>query len=146
MKTALVITVAVFAQAVGNTCLSKGMKSVALSWDMIESLSPLILWRAMEEPLIWMGTVSLILFFVLFSAALTWADLSFVLPVSAFGYILNVAFASYFLHEPVSALRWLGTGLIIFGVVLVSRSGKSSGNGQGKTSDHPWNGVNGAEN
>ena len=43
MKTALVITVAVFAQAVGNTCLSKGMKSVALSGDMIESLSPLIL-------------------------------------------------------------------------------------------------------
>jgi drug/metabolite transporter (DMT)-like permease len=119
---------------------------LASSGDVIESISPLILWRAMEEPLIWMGTVSLILFFVLFSAALTWADLSFVLPVSAFGYILNVAFAFYFLHEPVSALRWLGTGLIIFGVVLVSRSGRSSGNGQGKPSDHPRNGVNGAEN
>jgi drug/metabolite transporter (DMT)-like permease len=145
MKTALVITLAVFAQAVGNTCLSKGMKSVVSSGDMMESLSPLILWRAMEEPLIWMGTVCLVLFFILFSAALTWEDLSFVLPVSAFGYILNVAFASYFLHEPVSPLRWLGTGLIIFGVVLVSRSGKSTGGEQCTTSDHPWDGVNGAE-
>jgi drug/metabolite transporter (DMT)-like permease len=124
MKTAIVLTFSVLAQAIGNTCLSKGMKALSSSSDVSASLSPMILGQAMESPMIWLGTIFLILFFVLFAVVLTWADLSFVLPVSSFGYILNVAFARYFLGEPVSALRWAGTGLIILGVVLVSGSGK----------------------
>ena len=146
MKTAIVITLAVLAQAVGNTCLSKGMKSVASSGDLaMEGLAPLVLWHALEEPLIWLGTLALILFFILFSAALSWADLSFVLPVSSSGYILNLAFASYFLHEPVSTVRWLGTGLIMFGVVLVSRSARSSGSSGGEKSEVPRGMLQGAE-
>lgn len=143
MKTGIVITLAVLAQAVGNTCLSKGMKSLASSETMLDSLTPLILWHAVQEPLIWLGTLALILFFVLFSASLTWADLSFVLPVSSFGYILNVAFAAYFLSEPVSTMRWLGTGLIIFGVVLVSRSGQGAGN-EGGAARRVYDGGDGA--
>ena len=127
MKTTVVLALAVLAQAIGNTCLSKGMKVLAASSSGVkEVVTPMILWQAMESPMIWVGTFCLVLFFALFAGALTWADLSFVLPVSSFGYILNVAFARVFLAEPVSALRWAGTGLIIFGVFLVSRSTKSS--------------------
>jgi uncharacterized membrane protein len=68
----------------------------------------------------------LIVFFVLFSASLSWADLSFVLPATSFGYVLNVTFAWHFLGETVSATKWMGTILICIGVIAVSRSGVKS--------------------
>lgn len=122
MKTAIFLVVSVLAQAVGNTCLSKGMKAIAASTQGADSFSMGLLMEAMGTPLIWLGIVCLIVFFGFFAAMLSWADLSFVLPASSFGYILNVASANYFLGEPVSLIRWAGTVLIVFGVVLVSRS------------------------
>jgi len=65
-------------------------------------------------------------FFVLFSAALSWADLSFVLPATAFGYVLNVAAGNYFLGESVSTSRWAGAAIITLGVLFVSRSGQQA--------------------
>jgi drug/metabolite transporter (DMT)-like permease len=122
MKTAIFLVVSVLAQAVGNTCLSKGMKTLAASAQGADAFSMGLLMEAMGAPLIWVGIVFLIVFFGFFAALLSWADLSFVLPASSFGYILNVAFASYFLGEPVPPIRWAGTVLIVLGVVLVSRS------------------------
>ena len=57
----------------------------------------------------------LIVFFALYSAALSWADLSFVLPATAFGYVLNVAAGYYFLNETVSPIRWAGAVIITAG-------------------------------
>lgn len=122
MKTVLFLIVSVLAQAVGNTCLSKGMKAVAAAAGGSDTFSLGLLVAALGTPLIWLGILCLIIFFGFFAALLSWADLSFVLPASSFGYILNVASASYFLGEPVSSIRWAGTVLIVFGVILVSRS------------------------
>lgn len=126
MKTAVVITAAVLAQAVGNTLVSKGMKTIASLGSISDILSPWLLIQAGLSPTIWIGTAFLILFFVLFSASLSWADLSYVLPASSFTYVLNVAFAHHFLSEPVSPERWAGSVLIFLGVLLVSRSGMGS--------------------
>jgi uncharacterized membrane protein len=55
-------------------------------------------------------------------ALLSWADLSYVLPVTAIGYVL-VAFAGIvFLGERVSTARWAGIVLITVGVALVGRT------------------------
>ena len=126
MKTVIFLIVSVLAQAVGNTCLSKGMKAIAASSPSIDSFSLGLLVEAMGTPMIWLGIFCLIVFFGFFVALLSWADLSFVLPASSFGYILNVAFANYFLAEPVPPIRWVGTVLIVLGVVLVSRSAARS--------------------
>jgi uncharacterized membrane protein len=123
MKTALVITLAVIAQAVGNTLLSKGMKLVASMPSFTDGFSFLMLAYALKSPLIWGGIVLLIVFFASFLSALSWADLSYVLPATAPGYILNVFFGDWFLGEPVSQARWIGSALIFFGVMLVSLSG-----------------------
>ena len=77
--------------------------------------------------MVWVGTLLLIVFFVLYSAALSWADLSFVLPATAFGYVLNVAAGHYFLGELVSNRRWAGAVIITLGVLFVSRSGQRTG-------------------
>jgi len=82
--------------------------------------------------MVWLGTALLIVFFVLYSAALSWADLSFVLPATAFGYVLNVAAGHYFLNESVTPTRWAGSVVITLGVFLVSRSGVRSISGRGE--------------
>lgn len=126
MKTAIVIAVAVIAQAVGNTLLSKGMKTIAQMPDFSDGFSLMMLARALENPLIWMGIILLIVFFACFLSALSWADLSFVLPATASGYILNVFFANQFLDEPVMPARWFGSVLIVGGIALVAwSSGRS---------------------
>lgn len=122
MKTAVVVLLAILAQAVGNTCLSKGMKAVASMNTTGDSFSLGMLVEAMGTPSIWIGTVLLVVFFALFATALSWADLSLVLPATALGYILNVVLAHQYLNETVSFNRWAGTVLIFLGVLLVSSS------------------------
>ncbi len=123
MKTILVVSLAVIAQAVANTLLSKGMKLIAAMPSFSDGFSPMMLAYALKSPFIWGGIILLIVFFVCFLSAVSWADLSLVLPVTALGYILNVFTGNYFLDEPVSQARWFGSIFIVFGVVLVSLSG-----------------------
>lgn len=120
MKTATVLIVAIISQAIGNVYLTKAMKAVTAGGgdDLVSTAL-----RAAGNPTLWLGTALLILFFALYSAALSWADLSFVLPATAFGYVLNVAAGHYFLNETVTPARWAGSAIITLGVFLVSRSG-----------------------
>jgi drug/metabolite transporter (DMT)-like permease len=78
--------------------------------------------RAVESPTLWFGTALLIVSFVLFASALSWADLSFVVPAVSAEVVLNVVFANYLLHEVISLTRWTGVLFISIGVVLVLRS------------------------
>jgi drug/metabolite transporter (DMT)-like permease len=123
MKTATVLIVAIVSQVVGNVYLTGAMKAVTAT-GADDLLSTAL--RAGSNPGVWLGTALLIVFFALYSAALSWADLSFVLPATAFGYVLNVAAGYYFLNESVSPARWAGSAIITLGVFLVSRSGVST--------------------
>src|SRR5262245_52238017 len=125
MKTAAVLIIAIVAQAVGNVFLTRGMKAVTAAPEGSSFLAQTLhtALHAAQNPEIWLGTALLIIFFALYSAALSWADLSFVLPATAFGYVLNVAAGHYFLSESVTPARWAGSVIITLGVFLVSRSG-----------------------
>ncbi len=113
---------AIVSQAVGNVLLSQGMKLIAgesqLTWNNWVS----IFLQAVQSPSILLGVGFYVIFFVLFVAALSRADLSFVLPAISSEVVLNVAFADYFLNETVSAIRWIGVLLISVGVGLVVQS------------------------
>jgi drug/metabolite transporter (DMT)-like permease len=123
MRIYILLAVAILAQAAGNVFLSKGMKYIAsIAAVAGGGLIPLFL-QAIGSPMIWLGTVLLIIFFLLFITVLSSADLSFVLPVVSIEVVVNVAFADFFLNEPVSTMRWLGTILISLGVIMVFRSG-----------------------
>ncbi len=115
-KTLAVLIPAVFAQAVGNVFLSMRMKEVGSSiwFDLLP--------RAIESPSLWLGTVLLIVSFVLFASSLSWADLSFVIPAVSMEVAVNVILANFFLHEVISLTRWAGVLFISLGVILVMRS------------------------
>ena len=97
MKNTVVLTLALSAQAMGNILLSKEMKSLVAS-DLVGNIYWFSLFlQAAGSPTIWIATAFLTLFFLLFTATLSWADLSFVLPATSFGYrrwLVEVPFAS----------------------------------------------------
>lgn len=73
----------------------------------------------MLNPFVAAGISLLVLALLTRLALLSLADLSFVLPLTATGYILSAFLGKVFLNEHVTPTQWLGTLLIFFGVVLV---------------------------
>ena len=70
-----------------------------------------------------MGVVLLGIYFFLYLAALSWADLSFVLPLTAVSYLFAALLAKFILKEDVSWVRWVGTIVIMVGITVVALDG-----------------------
>ena len=66
------------------------------------------------------ASVSCIGFFCTYLTALSWADLTYVLPATALSYVLMALLAKIFLHEDVTLAHWLGIALITAGVGFVA--------------------------
>ena len=103
-------------RAFGNLSLAWGTK------HMPETLGadPVVYIRSMLHPGIAMGIAMLILALLVRLALLSLADLSFILPMTAIGYVLAAVLGRVFLNETVSPQRWLAVLLIFGGAVLVS--------------------------
>ena len=76
---------------------------------------------AILNPWVALGIFFLLGFFAAYMTALSWADLTYVLPATSLGYVLLALIAKFFLHEQVTTLRWLGVGLISAGVGFVTQ-------------------------
>jgi uncharacterized membrane protein len=107
--------VVVILNAVGNLSLAWGMKHLTSS----VLFDPLSYLKAMLDPFVALGIVLLILWLLTRMALLSWADLSFVLPLTGLGYILAAVFGNWFLDEKVTPIHWLGTVLVFVGSGLV---------------------------
>jgi drug/metabolite transporter (DMT)-like permease len=122
MKTLIVLFIAICAQTLGDVYLKKGMNSIG----EVSTLDPVELFniglQVFTNPLIWLGILLLCVFFGLYLAALSWADLSFVLPVTSFSYAMNAFMSWREIGEHVSPARWAGTMIICIGVAVVSRT------------------------
>ena len=55
-------------------------------------------------------------------ALMSWADLSYILPITSVGYVLTALVGKYILAEQISGARWWGTLLIFAGMLVVSRT------------------------
>ena len=101
----------------GDVLLKRGMENLGEihlnHWTHIFS--------AFIDPWIILGILFLAGFFYSYLTALSWADLTFVLPATAFGYVVTAFLSRFFLHETVSPWRWAGVILITCGVGLVAR-------------------------
>jgi len=106
------------------TLLLRPFGNLSLAWGVKQSsqflgMHPLLYLQAMLNPFVAVGISMLILALLTRLALFSVADLSFVLPLTATGYILSAFLGKLFLNEQVSLSQWLGTLLIFFGVVLV---------------------------
>jgi drug/metabolite transporter (DMT)-like permease len=133
VKTFVVVFLATLSAAVGETLISYAMKKNG-QVDLTE-LSQWIklIFSVVRNPYIFMGVIFLGIFFFLYLAALSWADISFVLPLTALSYIFVALLAKFFLREDVSWYRWAGTLVIIIGIILVALDQRQ------QTVDYPGN-------
>jgi uncharacterized membrane protein len=115
LKTRLLTLFVVATNVLGNVSMSWGMKHQNAELG----LSPLTYIRLIFSPWVLLGTTLLILWLLSRMTLLGWADLSYVLPVTAIGYVLTAIMGKYFLGEEISAQGWAGTGLIVMGIILV---------------------------
>ncbi|HEY1896019.1 MAG TPA: EamA family transporter [Terracidiphilus sp.] len=101
----------------GDTCLSRGMTHL----PAIDLAHPVSLITAVFTPWIAAGIALLIGFFASYLTALSWADLTFVLPATALGNVIVALLSKFWLHEPISLERWAGIVLITIGVGFVAQ-------------------------
>ena len=101
----------------GDSCLARGMSTM----PPISLAHPVALLAAVFTPWIAAGIVMLIAFFACYLTALSWADLTYVLPTTAFGYVVIALLGRFWLHEQISPYRWAGILLITLGVGFVAQ-------------------------
>lgn len=113
----MVLVAVMLGASLGDTFLGNGMRQMGPV--SVHHLSSLLL--ALRIPSILIGILLLIGFFASYLTALSWADLSFVLPATSFGNVVVALLAKFWLHEHISLARWAGVLLITVGVGFVTQ-------------------------
>lgn len=121
-RTLLWMGIAVIAVTFGDIWMSQTMKGVGEI--KIQSLRDLlnVAARVLSIPRFWLAVSCMATFFFIWTSILSYADLTFVLPLTAATYILNALLAPVLLNEVVTPTRWVGVLLISAGVALVTYS------------------------
>jgi drug/metabolite transporter (DMT)-like permease len=122
IKTLVLILIAGLLGGAGHVMLAKGMKTIG---DLTEAPSSRLggmVGRVVSNPWVLFGVVLQAAFFFLYLTLLSRAEVSQVLPMTAFDYIVVALLAQLLLGEAVTPARWTGIGFIVLGVFLVSRT------------------------
>jgi drug/metabolite transporter (DMT)-like permease len=113
----LILACVMLGASLGDALLDRGMQQVGVV--SIHHLGTLFF--ALANPWVIGGIILLLGFMASYMTALSWADLTFVLPATACGYIVTALAGRFWLHESVSPMRWLGIALIVLGSGFVAR-------------------------
>jgi drug/metabolite transporter (DMT)-like permease len=100
----------------GDSLLNRGMKDLGT----ISLHDPWHLILAVFNPWVASGVVLLLAYFAAYMSALSWADLTYVLPATSLGYVLVAVVARFSFHETISPARGLGIAMITAGVGFVA--------------------------
>jgi drug/metabolite transporter (DMT)-like permease len=112
----LVIVSMMLFGASGDALLARGVKQTG-SIDIHHIAH---VFAVLGNPFVLMGIVSLLIFMWSYMTALSFADLSYVMPATAMSYVLMTLLSIFWLHERVGAERWSGILFIVIGVGLVA--------------------------
>lgn len=123
LRVLIAMTIAAVAAAFGQILVRQGMQEVG----SLESYAPMALLsyfgEALINPYVLWGTVLNAVFYFLFLAALSWTDVTVVLPMTALEYGIAAVLAVMILKEVVPPLRWAGILLVVVGVILITVGG-----------------------
>ena len=114
-KTLLFAGVAVLSNVLGNFALSQGMRQFG-------PVSALSLLGVLANLWIVSGICLLVVWMLSQLSLLSWADLSYVLPITSASYVLTAMLGAFALNEYVSPVHWVGIAMIFLGVMVVSRT------------------------
>lgn len=119
LKNRIFVALVVVSNSVGNFLLGLGMEQMP-NFGHVPFFSYVISFATNGWLLL--GIALMIVFMLSQLSMYSWADLSYVLPVTASTYILSALLSKFFLHDTVSFARWAGIVLISFGVIFVAET------------------------
>lgn len=123
MKTFLLLALLVTLSSFGEILSAKGMRQVGhVSHQPREILRAV--GRAVRNRWLMLSICCLAGSFFTFLSLLSYADLSYVVPLTAVSYITNTVGAKLLLKEKISRGRWAGTMLVASGVAIISLPAK----------------------
>jgi len=120
VKTWICTFIVVFSNAFGDFFMKRGIPQSARLATPLEYLSVLF------QPWVTFGVLLLVVWQMSRMTLLSWADLSYVLPVTSVGYVVVALIGKYLLNEAISGRRWMGIVCIMAGVALVGAGGVST--------------------
>lgn len=103
----------------GELCVSRAMKQIGEVHDFRPTALIQVLVRALQVKWMWIGIGLMTLGFFSLLAILSFENVSFVVPVTALGYVAGALGGRFFLGERVNWRRWAGILLVCVGVTLV---------------------------
>jgi len=80
------------------------------------------IFKLLIKPRLWLGFVFSVVSLCLWLVVLSKSDLNFAFSADSMHYIFIALASGFVLKEKIGPGRWLGTGLIVVGIVLVSLS------------------------
>jgi drug/metabolite transporter (DMT)-like permease len=116
LNTIVLSIIVVAANVVGNYALKRGLRHVG----PVESWSILPYIQAFTHRWVAIGVAVMMGWTFSRLALLSWADLSYMLPVTSTSYVLTALAGAFLLHEHVTPLEWIGIGFITAGVAFVA--------------------------
>jgi EamA-like transporter family len=125
-KTYLFIGLLVCFGPVGDALMSKGMRSIGTPSSLRLAALTHYAFLVFTSPLVWLGTLCMIGFFVSYVSVLSWADYSYVQPATALTYGIVALLGEYVLGERVGLLHWIGIGVVCAGVLVISYTAPST--------------------
>jgi uncharacterized membrane protein len=115
LRTLLVSLIVIVTNVAGSYALKRGLDQVGT----VTSWSPIPYIRALSHPWVAIGVGLMLAWLVSRLVLLSWADLTYVLPVTSFSFALSAMAGAIYLSEQVSNYRWAGITLITLGILLV---------------------------
>jgi drug/metabolite transporter (DMT)-like permease len=119
MREFFLLFVIVVAGTGGELCVSRGMKEIGEVHDFRPVALVRFVFRSLLVRWMWLGVAMMAMAFFALLAALSFENVSFVVPVTALSYAAGAIGAVLFLREKISAERWLGVAIVCVGVTIV---------------------------
>jgi drug/metabolite transporter (DMT)-like permease len=126
-KLVTILLIGLLCEAVGVVFLNKGLRQLGEVRQVSAAEITRVVKAGATNKHILLGVFFEALFFACLLVLMSKADVSFVWPLTALGFVLTTLAAKLFLHEQVSALRWTGVALIMVGAALVTWTEQSKG-------------------
>lgn len=119
MRELFLLIVIVVAGTGGELCVTRAMKEIGEVTDFRPAALVRFVFRAFVVGWMWIGIAMMTVAFFALLAALSFENVSFVVPVTALSYAAGAVGAVLFLRERISLQRWIGVLIVCGGVVIV---------------------------
>lgn len=119
-KLVIILLIGLVFEAIGVVFLNKGLRQIGEVRRVSAAEIVRVVKAGAANPHLLTGVFFEALFFACLLTLLARADVSFVWPLTALGFVLTTLAAKFVLHEQVSAWRWTGVAFIMLGAALVT--------------------------